>query len=145
MLKDVTWTIKLPSLEELHLLKCDGIETLMVGNDDEVEDEREEGMGNGIEIQEEHHNCYFPKLSTLRLENLPSLKSISWPPFILLFPSLKVLIVKNCSKQDNICLGLNSAKDMEIIHGNQEWWDGLQWKDEDMKFTFLTHFRPRKI
>jgi disease resistance protein RPS2 len=144
ILKDATWTTKLPSLECLYLKWCDEMETLLiVGNDDEALDERLEGTsGGGMQIHKErYHNYYFPKLKILHLTNLSSLKSISKPIFTLLFPSLKNLQVRKCPQLQNICLGPDSAKDLLAINGDQEWWDGLEWEDENTKSSFLPYFQ----
>ena len=129
LLKDLTWTIELPSLQHLHVVCCGGVTTVVVGND-EAKEIKHTGAKQD---KEDHHKCYFPKLVGLILKNLDSLESLSSTMLPLLFPSLKRLHVEKCPKLENLCLGANSAKNIEEIKGKQEWWNRLKWEDADTK------------
>ena len=69
----------------------------------------------------EKNSGLFSRLTTLQLENLPKLKRIC--KWVLPFPSLKMIYV---------CIPV----------AEQNWWEGLQWKDEAIKQRFDSFFMP---
>jgi disease resistance protein RPS2 len=82
----------------------------------------------------------FPKLQELYLHGLPRFKSFSTERYLLCFPSLKSLKVTECPMLKTLEL---SAKDLLEIHGTNEWWNALEWKDDvEVEERFLSLFRP---
>ncbi|KMZ69653.1 NB-ARC domain-containing disease resistance protein [Zostera marina] len=106
MLKELTWVSQLPFLERFCLIDCEGVDEIVVSSDVD--------------------GLYFPKLVCLYIENLKNARRLSREDgHFLYFRSLKVLKVIKCPMLRNLCFGLESAKNINLISGGQEWWDTL--------------------
>uniref|UniRef100_A0A1D1XWL4 Disease resistance protein RPS2 n=1 Tax=Anthurium amnicola TaxID=1678845 RepID=A0A1D1XWL4_9ARAE len=123
-LRSLTWAERLPSLEELHLYSCDGIELLT----------------------ESEHEDTFPRLKLMDLNSLPKLRRLSCSPRLLL-PSMERLHVLWCPNLKVLPFGPDSSKRLKYIHGEQGWWEKLEWDGEQqenaLRATLESLFWPR--
>ncbi|WCJ40591.1 Disease resistance protein (CC-NBS-LRR class) family [Euphorbia peplus] len=128
-LVEVTWVSLVPNLTILKLQNCDEME--------EVISNRRTG-----ETCEGDNWEPFAKLEILTLKNLPELKSIYWKT--LPFQSLKKIEVSNCSVLKKLPLDSRSANTNEllVIKGEEDWWNNIEWEDDDSRLTFLPCFKP---
>ncbi|KAL0693840.1 hypothetical protein Bca4012_061020 [Brassica carinata] len=82
----------------------------------------------------------FPKLVSLKLNNLPKLKNVYWNPLPL--PYLHKIHVSECPNLKKLPLDSQSGKHGEdeliIRYTEQEWIDGVEWEDEATKTRFLS-------
>ncbi|KAF8401761.1 hypothetical protein HHK36_012707 [Tetracentron sinense] len=123
-LKDLTWLFGTGNLQILRLFNCKGIEEIICGGVDEVEE--------------------FSRLESIWFEDLPELKSIYW--HALPFPSLVTIEVHRCPKLKKLPLDSSSAKNtLKSIKGSKRWLDKLEWEDETSKSTFLPYFTFRPV
>nr|GMC46966.1 disease resistance protein At4g27190-like [Ipomoea batatas] len=86
-------------------------------------------------------NNFVPMLKSLNLEGLPALEEIckadeSWK-------SLKQLSVRECSMLLKLPLSVQSAENIQAIRGEQNWWNQLQWDNENFKTQLQPLFKPR--
>ncbi|KAJ8637718.1 hypothetical protein MRB53_011985 [Persea americana] len=122
-LRDITWVLHLESLRDLHLSSCNGIEVL---------------LGEGV--TQEEGLLAFSKLREMNLRVLPKLKSIY--SHALPFPCLKDLYILDCPKLKKLPLtAAGIKKNLQGICGRQEWWNQLDWEDENTKRAFTPYFR----
>ncbi|XP_031373267.1 probable disease resistance protein At5g63020 isoform X2 [Punica granatum] len=113
-----------PFLENLHIEGCGSMKELI------VED---------IEDNHVTSNRVFPWLASLRLDYLTNLERICRRT--LPFPALKEIIVRECPKLKELPMTRDSAKNsLQVIEGEQEWWEGLKWDDPASKQVFSTKF-----
>lgn len=119
-LKNVSWALKLPSLEYLQLQECAEMESVI---GDEASEIRVAGQA-------------FPKLKGMILDELPCLAIISTQA--LAFPSLESLQVSGCMKLKKLPFGheISSSK-LKKIQGEKVWWECLQWEDKSIKRELL--------
>nr|GMC49317.1 disease resistance protein At4g27190-like [Ipomoea batatas] len=85
-------------------------------------------------------NNFVPMLKSLHLERLPALEEIckadeSWN-------SLEELRVWECSMLRKLPLSVQSAENIESISGEQNWWNKLQWDNENLKMHLHPLFKP---
>ncbi|CAA7409655.1 unnamed protein product [Spirodela intermedia] len=128
-LEDITWIRQLPCIETLELTGCSKIEEVIVV---------EEVTVDNVDYE---NDSFFPKLKWIWLHDLPNLRSICRHP--LLFRSLVTITVSGCPELKKLPFGLSSAKNIQEIYAEQEWWDGLQWEHEDVRSKFTPYFLPR--
>nr|GLL17214.1 probable disease resistance protein At4g27220 [Ipomoea trifida] len=86
-------------------------------------------------------NNFVPMLKSLNLEGLPALEEIckgdeSWN-------SLEQLRVRECSMLLKLPLSVQSAENIQSISGEQNWWNQLQWDNENFKTQLQPLFKPR--
>ncbi|XP_058098880.1 disease resistance protein SUMM2-like isoform X2 [Magnolia sinica] len=106
----------LPKLEELCIHCCDGMEEII------AKEERETVMDN---------RTVFPLLKIIHLVCLPRLKALCQRDASSLeWPSLTHVEVGECPKLKRLCMGLQSAPNLEEIIGEREWLEGLEWEEE---------------
>nr|GME01216.1 disease resistance protein At4g27190-like [Ipomoea batatas] len=84
---------------------------------------------------------FVPMLKSLNLDRLPALEGIckaneSWN-------SLEELIVGECSMLLKLPLSVQSAENIQSIRGEQNWWNKLQWDNENLKMHLHPLFKPR--
>ncbi|THU63266.1 hypothetical protein C4D60_Mb01t13930 [Musa balbisiana] len=106
-------TLRFQNLETLQIRFCDKLESVY---DHSV-------------IGEEA----FPRLHTLRLWELPELKSVCGG----ILPCLKHLKVKECPELKALPVGVNDMTPIAIIRGERQWWNNLTWEDERIKSHLL--------
>nr|GMC52927.1 disease resistance protein At4g27190-like [Ipomoea batatas] len=85
-------------------------------------------------------NNFVPMLKSLNLEGLPALEEIckadeSWN-------SLEELTVWKCSMLLKLPLSVQSAENIQSIRGEQNWWNKLQWDNENLKMQLHPLFKP---
>lgn len=112
-----------PILKMLHIESCASLEEVIIGV---------------IENNDVSINRIFTCLACLKLVRLTRLERIC--KGALPFPSLKEIKVLECYKLKELPLNRNSAKALQLIEGNQEWWEGLDWNDPGSKYVFSTKF-----
>ncbi|XP_019175900.1 PREDICTED: probable disease resistance protein At4g27220 [Ipomoea nil] len=83
---------------------------------------------------------FVPMLKSLDLDRLPALEEIckadeSWK-------SLKHLRVRECSMLLKFPLSVQTAENIQSIRGEQNWWNQLQWDNENLKMHLHPHFKP---
>ncbi|KAF5195368.1 Disease resistance protein [Thalictrum thalictroides] len=82
----------------------------------------------------EHEQGSFPQLQTLFLSELPSLKHIVRDVPLL---SLEKAQIKGCLKLRTLPISSSRGRAMVdttiVIKGESEWWEQLEWKDNNMK------------
>ncbi|KAK6914995.1 Leucine-rich repeat [Dillenia turbinata] len=130
-LADLTWLVYVPNLEILVVQKCNRLEAIM---------QSQEGH-RAFQVAE---NFYpFSCLTTLVLWNLPELKSIFGSA--LPFPCLREIRVNYCPKLKKLPLNSQTTKNhIYEIEGTEEWWNALEWDDEDTWTTFIRFFKARE-
>ncbi|CAA6675087.1 unnamed protein product [Spirodela intermedia] len=117
----------------------------------------------------DHHSCHLQNLRKLWISKCEALEDITW---IRQLPCIETLELTGCSKIEEVIvveevtasvavsflgdnhsirlpraeeatLWLSSAKNIQEIYAEQEWWDGLQWEHEDVRSKFTPYFLPR--
>ncbi|XP_058106031.1 probable disease resistance protein At4g27220 [Magnolia sinica] len=92
-----------------------------------------------IEGDELPHNS-FPKLRFLILDDLPKLESICSQRFMFL--SLEEMEVISCPKLKKLHLFCSSIHQIKgKIEGKREWWERLEWEDENAKSLCSTIYK----
>nr|GLL17146.1 probable disease resistance protein At4g27220 [Ipomoea trifida] len=86
-------------------------------------------------------NNFVPMLKSLNLDGLPALEEIckadeSWN-------SLEHLTVRKCSMLLKLPLSVQSAENIQSIRGEQNWWNQLQWDNENLKMHLHPLYKPR--
>ncbi|KAJ1696779.1 hypothetical protein LUZ63_005291 [Rhynchospora breviuscula] len=121
-LKDVSWTLYLPCLQKLELIRCDNIITLIE-------------HFNSVSTTEERTKMVpltFPSLRKLTLEDLPNLQSICDQS--IMFPSLENIWICRCVMLKKLPFRSNTVPNkLTIIKARREWWERLEWEDNDLK------------
>ncbi|OWM82924.1 probable disease resistance protein At5g63020 [Punica granatum] len=113
-----------PFLENLCIERCDSMEEVIVGD---------------IEDNHVTSNRVFPLLASLRLDDLYNLERICRRA--LPFPALKEIKVRGCFELKELPLNCDSAKNsLQVIEGEQAWWEGLKWDDPASEQVFSTKF-----
>ncbi|KAJ7962948.1 Disease resistance protein [Quillaja saponaria] len=124
-IRNLTWLTSAPNLRSLKIDSCYLMETII------SEDFGAAGFEVSLQV--------FGSLETLKLKNLPRLRSIY--PEALRFPSLKTLNVDNCGDLVKLPFDSDSAKSLEQIVGEPGWWDRLQWEDQSTMDIFSSKFQ----
>ena len=129
VLKDLTFLVFAPNLKSIDVRSCSVMEEIV-------------SAGKSADIAEMMGNMSpFAKLQNLQLVRLQNLKSIYWKP--VPFPHLKEIIVHQCNWLKKLPLDSNSAKEHKIvIHGEECWWNKLQWENDATKNAFFSWFKP---
>ncbi|MED6197105.1 hypothetical protein PIB30_053544 [Stylosanthes scabra] len=105
----LTWLKYAPLLEILFVHSCKSMEEV---------------------VKEHEHEAIqlFSCLRVLSFELLPNLKSIY--NRALPFPSLRSIVIHNCTNLRKLPLNSNSAKETLLqIKGDSTWWSNLEWED----------------
>lgn len=124
---DLKWIRCAPNLQFLYVSDCHVLSEI-IGT--------YESPGTS-EIEESHH--FLSNLMVIDLQHLPSLTSICGRAVPL--PSLKTISVYDCPGLRKLPLNSGSAKNrLNAIRGSREWWDQLEWEDEDTKNVFASKF-----
>ncbi|XP_038973899.1 disease resistance protein RPS2-like [Phoenix dactylifera] len=107
--------LRLENLVTLQIKFCDKLESV---------------FGESVAGQE-----MLPQLRTLRLWELPELKSICEGHL----PSLKMMKVKECPQLKKLPLDAKDIRPLVEIRGERWWWNNLMW--EDARIEDSLHFR----
>ncbi|XP_077244425.1 disease resistance protein At4g27190-like [Tasmannia lanceolata] len=84
----------------------------------------------------------FPKLRILQLSELPELRYICQEAFS--WPSLEIVRVSNCPNLRRLPFSTGNAKKIQEIKGREEWWNELEWEDEETRLNLQKHFKDWK-
>ncbi|PVH37944.1 hypothetical protein PAHAL_5G129600 [Panicum hallii] len=125
-----------PNLASLFIQYCHGLEELLTLSEKDPEmaaSDGEEDAGTTKVI------IPFPNLKELHLHGLANFRTLSSGICMLQFPSLETLKIVECPvlKKLKLC-----ASGLNKIQCTREWWDGLQWEDEEAKESFELLLRP---
>ncbi|KAJ7946535.1 Disease resistance protein [Quillaja saponaria] len=106
-------------LQKLKIQDCSEIEELIM---------KYEGVGT---------ESYYmlPKLELLVLVNVPKLKIICQNDS-LAWPSLEVLVIHDCPELKAFPFSKDNAANLRSIKGQQEWWNKLEWENDEVKERF---------
>lgn len=92
----------------------------------------------------------LPNLGILSLHHLPELTSIC-RGILLDWPSLKTIHISGCPKLkslSSIIHSKNAGPKLEKIVGDEEWWEALEWEDDDVEqrlhrlYESPSYYRP---
>ncbi|XP_008243865.1 PREDICTED: probable disease resistance protein At5g63020 [Prunus mume] len=120
-LKNLEWLVFAPNLIHLEVYGCSKMTRIL-----------------GLDTTE---TTPFAKLTVLRLSALPQLWRICENP--LPVPFLKEIHISGCPVLTRLPLNSSSAQTSNlIIEGQEEWWNGLEWEDQEARKAFLPCFRP---
>ncbi|WOL02494.1 disease resistance protein RPS2 isoform X2 [Canna indica] len=126
-LGSITWVLQLPCLEKLHISECCGFQQV-IARDDE-----------SLLVQQVSDSYFFPRLKILNLIDLPGLTSIY--QHTLAFPYLVSLHVLRCPKLVSLPFGQSSGYHLQEIRGSKDWWNNLNWANNNMRVSFSRHFK----
>ncbi|KAJ9672988.1 hypothetical protein PVL29_026314 [Vitis rotundifolia] len=117
-LLNLTWLAHAQNLVSLVVRNCESLEEVI-------------GEGGGVAEIEQDLVVVFSGLKTLHLWSLPKLKSIYGRP--LPFPSLREFNVRFCPSLRKLPFDSDTwaSKNPLKIKGEEEWWDGLEWEDQN--------------
>ncbi|KAL4619209.1 hypothetical protein ACB092_06G063400 [Castanea dentata] len=115
----------LPNLEVIRIRRCDNIDELF----------------NCDSGQNRTSDPVVPNLRNLVLEHLPKLITLcrheeTWP-------CLEQVEVVRCKHLRRLPLTNQNAGTMKEIKGDSQWWDALEWDDDQTKSSLLPFFHPR--
>uniref|UniRef100_A0A7N2N248 AAA+ ATPase domain-containing protein n=1 Tax=Quercus lobata TaxID=97700 RepID=A0A7N2N248_QUELO len=115
----------LPNLEVINVTNCENLEKLF----------------NNESGQNISPDPMVPKLRILQLEYLPKFKTLcrheeTWP-------CLEQVVVWRCKGVRRLPLTNQNAGTIKEIKGESEWWDALEWDDDQTKTSLLPFFHPR--
>ncbi|PKA64520.1 Disease resistance protein RPS5 [Apostasia shenzhenica] len=132
-LSNISWVLRLPSLEELTVHRCGEMEHVI---------DEEHGGGSSSDAGEA-----FPSLRRLCLSELPNLKMFATAAAgggALGFPSLEVVQVIRCPTMHRLPFGAELAgKKLKEIWGEKFWWDKLEM-EEDARAALLPRFKKKE-
>ncbi|XP_077214023.1 uncharacterized protein LOC143848848 [Tasmannia lanceolata] len=139
-LKDVfSWNIArgLQQLEYLSVYECEEIEVIISGEEEEQE--------LGVVDKE----SLLPRLETIYLRELPKLRSVcchlnrgGGSHVFLDFPSLISIWVSYCPNVKRFPVRPHNAPNLEMIQGEEAWFEGLEWEDEGDMSRLIPLFDP---
>ncbi|GLT96112.1 hypothetical protein SLE2022_137580 [Rubroshorea leprosula] len=123
----------LQSLKEIYVYRCEEMEEI-IGSDP-----KEEGEGGDI-----IKKLILPKSKRLRLERLPTLKSICSRRAVLVCDFLESITIEDCKGLRRIPLSLPlvdnvqpspppSLKKIYMRRREEEWWESLEWDHPNAK------------
>ncbi|XP_062207106.1 disease resistance protein RPS2-like [Phragmites australis] len=126
------------NLASLFIWYCHGLEELITLSDEEQEvtaSSGEQTAGTFRVITP------FPNLKELYLHGLAKFRRLSSSTCTLRFPSLESLKIVECPNLKKLKL---SAGGLNVIQCTREWWDGLEWDDEEVKASYEPLFCPMR-
>ncbi|KAM3741664.1 hypothetical protein ACB098_07G013400 [Castanea mollissima] len=115
----------LPNLEEIEVTHCENFEELF-------------NYESGQNISPDP---MVPKLRILQLENLPKFKTLC--RYEETWPCLEQVVVRGCKGLRRLPFTNQNAGTIKEIKGESEWWDALEWDDDQTKSSLLPFFHPR--
>uniref|UniRef100_A0ACD5W4H4 Uncharacterized protein n=1 Tax=Avena sativa TaxID=4498 RepID=A0ACD5W4H4_AVESA len=81
----------------------------------------------------------FPNLKELYLHGLAKFRTLSSGTCMLHFPSLESLKVVECPSLKKLKLAAGALNEVQCT---REWWDELEWDDEEVKASYEPLFHP---
>ncbi|PKU65567.1 disease resistance protein SUMM2 [Dendrobium catenatum] len=132
-LRDLSWVIRLPSLEDLTVYRCSQMKQI-------VNVVNEIGLGGVEENDVGSASGTFPSLRRLYLRDLRSLRDFGGS---FRFASLEIMHVINCLELKALPFGKEIAvRKLKEIWGDRQWWENLDMKDDD-RATLLPYLKAR--
>ncbi|PKA46793.1 Disease resistance protein RPS2 [Apostasia shenzhenica] len=133
-LTDISWVSYMKNIQHLNIFSCKKLEQLIK-------------YAKKANIFFDPEVTYFDELKTLRLRKLPQLTSI-----ICLddpkFPALRSVKVLECPQlrklplENHVQRAITQSQNIELtIMGKREWWEDLDWMDEQVKIVLDVHFQ----
>ncbi|RWR97700.1 disease resistance protein RFL1-like protein [Cinnamomum micranthum f. kanehirae] len=136
------------SLEALSVECCSNVEEII-----EIEEEEEMSMSVASHthnvISYNNDRLILPNIKRIHLQNLPELVSICRGFSNFEWPSLETIGIIECPKLKSLSFLSNGtnivAPTLKKISGSSEWWEALEWEDNDIKqrlqpFLLSCHF-----
>ncbi|KAM3693839.1 hypothetical protein ACJW31_07G014600 [Castanea mollissima] len=114
----------LPNLEEIKVNHCENFEELF-------------NYESGQNISPD---SMVPKLRILQLWDLPIFKTLC--RYEETWPCLEQVAVQKCKGLRRLPLTNQNAGTIKEIKGESEWWDALEWDDDQTKSSLLPFFHP---
>ncbi|KAF8766098.1 hypothetical protein HU200_007590 [Digitaria exilis] len=123
------------NLSSLFIWYCHGMEELVTVSEeqDAAASGEEQALGAFRVITP------FPNLRELYLHGLAKFRRLSSDTCTLHFPSLESLKIVECPNLKKLKL---SAGGLNAIQCSREWWNGLEWDDEEVRASYEDLFRP---
>ncbi|RWW76368.1 hypothetical protein BHE74_00015530 [Ensete ventricosum] len=118
-LGNVSWVLRLESLERLVISQCDGLEEVVHEGSDTRTNGAPEVEEEGVEACEQRRDG-FPKLRSMVLSDLHRLRSICQSKDL---PCLQNIKVERCPNLRRLPVG--RMPKLEQIIGENEWWEGM--------------------
>lgn len=131
-IKNVSWILQLPYLQELHVQSCIAMEQVIA----------HEAISTSLSASGGPTAC-FPSLKIIYLHDLENLVSIC--DNTLAFPSLERILVYDCKVLNKLPLELQSAKKMQVILGERRWWERLEWRNQSTSSFFHSFFKELPV
>ncbi|KAA8535642.1 hypothetical protein F0562_030645 [Nyssa sinensis] len=130
------------NLELIRVFGCSQMENIIIEEEEEVEE--------GI-TPERTSILTFSKLRSLKLQDVPQLKSICTGTNTMVCPSLQKIKVHNCPKLKRLSLCTINVDDnrriseahparLIKISGQKKWWDLLEWDNPQAKSVLQPFF-----
>ncbi|XXG62249.1 hypothetical protein AAC387_Pa05g0648 [Persea americana] len=89
------------------------------------------------------YDCVLPKLKWLALQNLPSLvRILKLGRHLLNCSSLEIISVFKCPNLRRLPISVSKAPKLRMIECKREWWNELEWDDNDVKLQLEPLFIP---
>ncbi|KAM3333060.1 hypothetical protein ACQJBY_028273 [Aegilops geniculata] len=123
------------NLSSLFIWCCQGLEELITVSDGDQEaaaNQGEQAAGTCKVITP------FPKLKELYLHGLPKFRALSSSACMLRFPSLVRLKIVDCPSLKKLKL---DAAELKVIQCERDWFDGLEWDDDEVKASYELLFK----
>ncbi|XP_019189880.1 PREDICTED: disease resistance protein At4g27190-like [Ipomoea nil] len=133
-------------LKYIRVCYCDQLENFLRTDDEtlgKLEKVEQIDIESCMKLKQVFENAssdnFVPNLQSMHLILLPSLEAICEAD-LASWESLKVLEVKGCNMLRKLPLGIQNAESIEVIEGEQNWWDGLEWDNENSKIRLQSLF-----
>ncbi|KAG6526765.1 hypothetical protein ZIOFF_016766 [Zingiber officinale] len=121
MLNDVSWVLQLPCINFLYISMCRKMKEVI----------SEVGNSNSISSS---------TIRRLILWSMPNLNHIANRS--LHFPYLEYIRVDECPELKKLPFGAEILKNrLKVIKGEEDWWNNLDWDDENIKDSLTPYFR----
>ncbi|XP_077242308.1 uncharacterized protein LOC143882767 [Tasmannia lanceolata] len=127
---------QLHNLEEIYVRNCSNMKEIFGAK---VVDENTSEIVATCSVVDSNA---FPKLRNLQLRELPELTYICREAFS--WPSLEIVQVWGCPNLQRLPFSTGNAKKIQEIKGREEWWNELEWENEETKLNLQKHFKGRK-
>nr|GLL16768.1 disease resistance protein At4g27190-like [Ipomoea trifida] len=137
--------LQFSKLKYIRVCYCDELENLVRTDDGKLEKVEQIDIESCMKLRQVFKNNatsdnFVPNLQSMHLILLSALESICEADDVSSWESLKVVEVKGCNMLRKLPLGIQNADSIQVIEGEQNWWDGLEWDDENSKMRLQSLF-----